>query len=290
MIGDRIKQFRKEKGISQEELAANLNVVRQTVSKWETGQSAPDAELLLRIAAFLETPVERLLDLEPSGREMDLSEKLEQAKKDLGQKEQQEKELRRTAEKREIILALSFAAMLLIILIKNQAVSIVLAGACIFWAVIVLYRNLPLLTNDVTHTGALRITTFFNCFLLAAGILFSALSAAGPFSLSENHERFLAMALVSCVILFSGIISPKLPFNRYTGLRLPWTIRDEDTWNLAHKVIRLLSLPIVLLYLACALTIPNFEAVTLCAVASWIGIPGMISYFFYRKKFRKKHR
>ena len=221
---------------------------------------------------------------------MDLSEKLEQAKKDLGQKEQQEKELRRTAEKREIILALSFAAMLLIILIKNQAVSIVLAGACIFLAVIVLYRNLPLLTNDVTHTGALRITTFFNCFLLAAGILFSALSAAGLFSLSENHERFLAMALVSCVILFSGIISPKLPFNRYTGLRLPWTIRDEDTWNLAHKVIRLLSLPIVLLYLACALTIPNFEAVTLCAVASWIGIPGMISYFFYRKKFRKKHR
>ena len=39
MIGDRIKQFRKEKGISQEELAANLNVVRQTVSKWETGVS-----------------------------------------------------------------------------------------------------------------------------------------------------------------------------------------------------------------------------------------------------------
>ena len=39
MIGETIKRFRKSKGMSQEELAVKLNVVRQTVSKWETGVS-----------------------------------------------------------------------------------------------------------------------------------------------------------------------------------------------------------------------------------------------------------
>ena len=39
MLNEKIKQYRKEKGLSQEELAIKLNVVRQTVSKWEKGVS-----------------------------------------------------------------------------------------------------------------------------------------------------------------------------------------------------------------------------------------------------------
>ncbi len=94
----------------------------------------------------------------------------------------------------------------------------------------------------------------------------------------------VAMALVSCVMIFAGIISPKLPYSRHTGLRLPWTVCDEDTWNVAHRILGYVSLPVALLYIACALTIPNFETVTLCAVAVWIGIPGVISYVFFKKK------
>lgn len=94
------------------------------------------------------------------------------------------------------------------------------------------------------------------------------------------------MALVSCVIIFSGIISPKLPYNRHTGLRLPWTVQDEDTWNVAHQILGYIALPITLLYIACSLTIPNFEIVTLCVMGLWIGIPGTMSYVFFRKKMR----
>ena len=54
---DNLKALRKKKGITQEELAARLNVVRQTVSKWEKGLSVPDSELLI----ILEVPVSRLL-------------------------------------------------------------------------------------------------------------------------------------------------------------------------------------------------------------------------------------
>ena len=50
MLGENIKVLRKVKGLSQQELAERLHVVRQTVSKWEQGLSVPDADLLVRLA------------------------------------------------------------------------------------------------------------------------------------------------------------------------------------------------------------------------------------------------
>ena len=50
MLNENIKNLRKAKGISQEELAIRLNVVRQTVSKWERGLSVPDSGILISLA------------------------------------------------------------------------------------------------------------------------------------------------------------------------------------------------------------------------------------------------
>ncbi|MBQ7922738.1 MAG: helix-turn-helix domain-containing protein [Clostridia bacterium] len=61
MLSENLKNLRKEKGLSQEELAIRLNVVRQTVSKWEKGLSVPDSEMLIRIAEELDTTVTVLL-------------------------------------------------------------------------------------------------------------------------------------------------------------------------------------------------------------------------------------
>ena len=61
MLNENIKAVRKSKGLSQEELAIKLNVVRQTVSKWEQGLSVPDADMLISISEILETPVSTLL-------------------------------------------------------------------------------------------------------------------------------------------------------------------------------------------------------------------------------------
>ena len=57
MLNDNIKNLRKAKGLSQDELAIKLNVVRQTISKWEKGLSVPDSEMLLTIAEALGTTV-----------------------------------------------------------------------------------------------------------------------------------------------------------------------------------------------------------------------------------------
>ena len=61
MLSDNIKNLRKAKGLSQDELAIKLNVVRQTISKWEKGLSVPDSEMLLTIAEALGTTVNTLL-------------------------------------------------------------------------------------------------------------------------------------------------------------------------------------------------------------------------------------
>ena len=61
MFSENLKAYRKAKGLTQEELAVRLHVVRQTVSKWEKGLSVPDADLLVRLAEVLEVSVSQLL-------------------------------------------------------------------------------------------------------------------------------------------------------------------------------------------------------------------------------------
>ena len=81
MLSENIKAIRKSKGLSQQELAVKLNVVRQTVSKWEQGLSVPDSDLLISISEALETPVSTLLGenvIEPEVDELKaISAKLE---------------------------------------------------------------------------------------------------------------------------------------------------------------------------------------------------------------------
>ena len=64
MLSENIKNLRKAKGISQEELAIKLNVVRQTISKWEKGLSAPDSEMLIKLAKALSVSSDYLLGID----------------------------------------------------------------------------------------------------------------------------------------------------------------------------------------------------------------------------------
>ena len=102
MLGENIKTIRRSKGLSQEELAVKLNVVRQTISKWEHGLSVPDSDLLISLSEALETPVGTLLGESAAPQRSDdlriISEKLEIINLQLS---------RRQREKKHIFLALS---------------------------------------------------------------------------------------------------------------------------------------------------------------------------------------
>lgn len=295
MIGEQIKTARKAKGVSQEELAVRLGVVRQTVSKWENGMSVPDADVLIKIAELLDVPVSQLLGMEPeSGSVQDMAGELARLNKELAAKIQKEKLRAELDKKRGVILLLSFGTLIAALTVKIELLSLLLAGACMLTMLAILYRNLTLFTGaaaDKAGIGALRAATIFDAVVLLLVLTVAALDKTALAALSEDGERLLAAVIMCGIMLFGGFISPRLPYNRHTGLRLPWTVRDEDTWNVAHRVLGYISLPMTMLYLAAALTVRNADAAAAAAKVCfilWIGIPGLVSYIFFWKKLHGK--
>ncbi len=120
MLNENIKAIRKSKGLSQQELAIKLNVVRQTISKWEQGLSVPDSDMLISISEVLETPVSTLLGETVTEAEVDnlkaISEKLEVINLQLAQ---------RKATRRKIIRWL---------LISLCAIIVMIFAALIIWS------------------------------------------------------------------------------------------------------------------------------------------------------------
>lgn len=95
MLKENIKTLRKQKGLSQEELSIRLNVVRQTISKWEQGLSVPDSEMLISISEVFDTPVSVLLgetiSEDDPNKMQEISEKLEIINLELAKKKEQKR-------------------------------------------------------------------------------------------------------------------------------------------------------------------------------------------------------
>lgn len=126
MLNENIKAIRKSKGLSQEELAIKLNVVRQTISKWETGLSVPDTDMLISLSEVLETPVSILLGEKIDESKPDdlkvISEKLEVINLQLA---------KRKAMRRKIVHWIFISLCVLIVIIF--AVLFVLKSSYLGW-------------------------------------------------------------------------------------------------------------------------------------------------------------
>lgn len=160
------------------------------------------------MAELLDVSVSSLLGIETdSSDKLKLSEKLESLNEQLAEKNRWEKLIRQAGKKRGVILLLSFTAMLIALSVKNEIVSILLAGVCMLVAAIILYRNLALLTSITTDDlkiGVLRITTIFNIIILVIGIAFAILTAFDILTFSENGEKIFAMAMVQILFWEKG--------------------------------------------------------------------------------------
>ena len=110
MLSENIRAVRKSKGLSQEELAVKLNVVRQTISKWEQGLSVPDSNMLISLSEALDTPVSVLLGEIVEQAEVNdlkvISEKLEIINLQLT--------LSRKAKRKELTIFFSLLAVVII--------------------------------------------------------------------------------------------------------------------------------------------------------------------------------
>ena len=120
MLNENIKALRKTKGLTQDELAIRLNVVRQTVSKWEKGLSVPDAEMLQRIAEVFEVNVSQLLGAPINQNEnIDvIAEQLSRINEQLVVKNNRSRKIWKTI---GIILAIIIAGQLLLVVLGITA-------------------------------------------------------------------------------------------------------------------------------------------------------------------------
>lgn len=192
----------------------------------------------------------------------------------------------KTAELRWMLLIFSLLGLLSAVFIPFPVLKLALLCALSAACLVILYRNMDSLTGyseENPKNRTMKWITVFNGALL--------LFCIGAVWLGENgylgnvSEEWLAVALVSVVMVVLGNLAPKIPFNRYTGLRLPWTVRDEDTWRLAHRILGYISFPLVFLYGALLLCGVEIGTATGIVIFSWIIIPGGISFLFYRRKF-----
>ena len=289
MLSDNIKKIRKEQKLSQEELAIQLHVVRQTLSKWENNLSVPDADQLITLADVLGVSVNALLgsELEKPDDPKDIATELEKANRKIAQYAEEKRLHTEAGKVRGLILWLTIIAIVISHVFRNEALAITLSSLLLIGVLLIMFRNLSLLSvafNGESKTGSFKIVTLFNIVLIILVAVFAILIKTEVISVSDKNEELFAAAIVSVVIFFSGIISPRLPYNRHVGLRLPWTVQNEGAWNIAHRVLGIISIPLGLIYMSLTFLVGNMERLTLIVIIIWIGAPGLISFVYaYRK-------
>ena len=194
-IGGFLKALRKEKGLTQEQLAEALLVSSKTVSRWETGTNLPELSILLQIAAFYEVEVKEILD----GERQPAPAPLEETLGKVADYSRLQKE--RAAQTGNMAFALTFAvcaATLLIQLALGVRLTAVLGETVTLFAGGVAYIGMMLyrgLGEQSASSGELLI-----------GLLCSA-GATVVFALRSAHmgvspERLARMA----ILFFAGIM------------------------------------------------------------------------------------
>lgn len=196
---------------------------------------------------------------------------------------------------RILINSLAFASLGLSLLIQNNVFSLLLALICVVFALVILYRNLAQLSNVSESSPKLKLVrwiTIFNVLFIAAIVVFVIMLEKQILTITDRQSQYLLAGILAVLMIGFGNVAPKLPFNRYTGLRLPWTVSDEDTWIVAHRILGYISLPLgILCMLGATVQMPleSYARIWFFGpLMLWIGIPGILSGVFYYKKWNGK--
>ena len=187
------------------------------------------------------------------------------------------------------ILFLITSSLILIagFVIPNTSIVTSIIGTLIIVCLVVLDIQTPRITKLSEDNPKIKTVRFLNRLTIFIVILFSIFNLFLPIKtlFDFKNGEILMVALISIFMMIFGNLSPKIPFNRYLGLRLPWTIMDEQTWRVAHKILGYSSFPIALIMFVLAFFFNN-EKVVIIGVLTWIGIPSAYSFIFYYKKIK----
>lgn len=187
---------------------------------------------------------------------------------------------------RIFFLISSIAIILLGIFLPEARTSKAIFMGLVLITLVILDKNMAKIANLSEDNPKVQTMRSMNRLILALVVLLGAYYICSPFvTVSESiSDKAIIIGLAIFMMIF-GNISPKIPFNRYMGLRLPWTIRDEDTWKLAHKIVGYIAFPIGIIMIIASFFFKS-QTVAGVGILSWILIPGLYSLWFYYKKFQ----
>lgn len=181
-----------------------------------------------------------------------------------------------------------FIIVVAVFIPDNDSTKNLIIGSLIIIALVILDINAPKIAKLSSDNPKIKTLRTINRMVIAIAILILIFIKLNPIgdSFSPRTREILSVGAISLFMIIFGNLAPKIPFNRYVGLRLPWTIRDEDTWKLAHKIVGFIAFPLALIQF---ILVFFFKAETIAPICIllWIAIPGLYSGWFYYKKFRK---
>ncbi|MBI5996574.1 SdpI family protein [Clostridium perfringens] len=172
-------------------------------------------------------------------------------------------------------------------MVKESNLTISIIGVVAIFTLIIFDVNAPKiakLSEENVKIKTMRTLNRLTIFIIIIGCMFSILSPIKS-SLDPKTNEILLVGLCSIFIMFFGNLAPKIPFNRYMGLRLPWTVRDEDTWRVAHRILGYVSFPIGIMMFVLSFFF-KIETIVVTGILTWIIIPSIYSLVFYYKKIK----
>lgn len=187
-------------------------------------------------------------------------------------------------------IVLSIASLLIIIwgtIAPENNLSFTVVVAIVIISMIILDIKASKVSNLSEGNPKIKTMRFLNrlSMLVFVGFYLLTIMPSTKDLLKLENNDIVIVTLVSILIMVFGNSAPKIPFNRYLGLRLPWTIRDEDTWKLAHKILGYISFPVAIIMFISAFFFKIETSSTIC-ILLWIIIPGTYSFIFYYKKMK----
>ncbi len=181
-----------------------------------------------------------------------------------------------------MILALGFFA-------PNGNITATVMGLLAFGALIALHIFTPQIAGLSADNPKVRTMRRLNYAFMALMVgCFGAINWLPQITaLPAEAKNILNIAIAAAIMIVIGNAAPKLPFNRYIGLRLPWTVRDERTWKVAHKLLGYLTFPLVAVMVIGCFFVSATELIKWCVIA-WVAIPGLYSAWYYYGRIKSK--
>lgn len=188
---------------------------------------------------------------------------------------------------RVLFLILSILILILGFLFPENNLAAIFVLVLIIILLVVFDIQAAKITKLSEDNPKVKTVRSINRMIIGVIIICSLFIALSPNknAFSNKTNELIIVGLISIFIMAFGNVSPKIPFNRYLGLRLPWTIRDEETWKIAHKILGYVSFPIAIIQFILVFYFST-DIVMTSSILTWIIIPGLYSLWFYYKKMK----